>query len=620
MKLLPYKFQKLLQQRDYILPTLKLVWEAAPNAMLGWALLLLIQGLLPGATVYLSKVLVDSLVAATAGGLTDAAIRSVAIPVGLMAGVLVVSEFIKAGLTILRTVQSEYVQDHIRRLVHRKSIEADLAFHEQPDFHDKLHQARDNAASRPLTLLESSGSLIQSLITLITIAVIIVPYGIALPMALIVGALPAFYFLLKFNRQYHKWWERMTPLRRQAEYHDFLITQSYTAAELRLFNLGDYLQGLYHGFRRTLRKENIRLVKRQSFAQLLGGMVSLLVAAAVLAWMLMQTLEGKFTLGDLALFYQAFNRGQALARAGLTQIGQIYGNTLFLGNLFAFLSLEPTVKDPPQPLPIPTNPKSEIRLRDVSFRYPGTERWIFKNFNLTLPANQIVAIVGENGAGKSTLIKLLCRFYDPDSGAIELDGVDIRSYSLQEWRQLLTVMFQFPVTYQKTLEENIAIGDVYAAQDGDRIQRSLEAAGATEIVAKLPDGPQTQLGKWFSGGVELSGGEWQRVSLARAFLRQAPVVILDEPTSFMDSWAEHDWLDRFRQMAEGRTAIVITHRFTLAKRADVVFVMQGGEVVESGTHESLLEQGGLYEQSWRAQTQEQGTVPLPGAPTAGAMA
>ena len=254
-------------------------------------------------------------------------------------------------------------------------------------------------------------------------------------------------------------------------------------------------------------------------------------------------------------------------------------------------------------MPISLPLKQGISFRNVSFSYPGSHRTILKDFNLTLPAGKIVAIVGENGAGKSTLIKLLCRFYDPESGTIEIDGIDIRKYSVKELRKLLTVMFQFPVTYQKTVAENIAIGDVYSEPSFDTIQKAIRDAGAEEIVAKLPQGYNTQLGKMFAGGTDLSGGEWQRIALARAFLRQAPVLILDEPTSFMDSWAEHDWLDRFRKMANGRTAVVITHRFTLAMRADIIHVVQAGRIVESGNHDELIAQDSLYAQSWKSQTQ-----------------
>ena len=249
-----------------------------------------------------------------------------------------------------------------------------------------------------------------------------------------------------------------------------------------------------------------------------------------------------------------------------------------------------------------------IDFRGVTFRYPGHERTVLQNFNLTIPAGQITAVVGPNGAGKSTLLKLLCRLYDPEAGRIELDGNDLRDFSVKELRRLITVLFQWPVRYYTTVAENIAVGDLRATPDPAAIEAAARRAGAHEIIARLPHGYDTPLGGWFADGSELSGGEWQRLALARAFLRRAPLMILDEPTSALDSWAEADWFDRFRILANGRTAIIITHRFTIARRADMIHVMDAGRIVESGTHDDLLLRGGLYAQSWFTQVQ---AIPSP---------
>jgi ATP-binding cassette subfamily B protein len=242
-----------------------------------------------------------------------------------------------------------------------------------------------------------------------------------------------------------------------------------------------------------------------------------------------------------------------------------------------------------------------ICFEQITFRYPGSERVALQDFNLTVPAGQVAAIVGANGAGKSTLVKLLCRFYDPEAGQITLDGINIRDMSLAELRRLITVLFQWPVPYHATAGQNIALGDVQAAPSAAEIAAAARGAGAHEVIARLPREYDTLLGKWFADGTELSGGEWQRIALARAFLRRAQIVVLDEPTSFMDSWAEAEWLARFRALVHGRTALIITHRFTTAMCADVIHVMQNGQIVESGSHDDLLARGGLYAQSWAAQ-------------------
>jgi ATP-binding cassette subfamily B protein len=244
-----------------------------------------------------------------------------------------------------------------------------------------------------------------------------------------------------------------------------------------------------------------------------------------------------------------------------------------------------------------------VRFEHVTFRYPGSDRVVLHDFNLTLLAGQVVAIVGTNGAGKSTLIKLFCRFYDPEAGRLTLEGIDLRDLSLTALRRSITVLFQWPVQYHATAAESIALGDIRTAANLQKIEAAARGAGAHEVIERLPQGYDTQLGKWFANGAELSGGEWQRMALARAFFRQSPFVILDEPTSFMDSWAETEWLKRFRGLVRGRTALVITHRFTTAMQADVIHVMDKGQIVESGTHETLLAKGGMYAKSWRAQMQ-----------------
>jgi ATP-binding cassette subfamily B protein len=244
-----------------------------------------------------------------------------------------------------------------------------------------------------------------------------------------------------------------------------------------------------------------------------------------------------------------------------------------------------------------------LRFQQVTFCYPGSEQATLQDFSLTIPAGQIVAIVGANGAGKSTLLKLLCRFYDPQAGRILLDGVDLRDLALKDLRRLITVLFQSPVPYQTSAAQNIALGDLAETPSPEEIESAARSAGVHEILARLPQGYETPLGKWFANGTELSAGEWQRLALARAFLRRAQLIVLDEPTSALDSWAEADWFERFRILAKGRTAIVITHRFTIARRADMIHVMDMGRIVESGTHDDLLAREGLYAQSWFVQVQ-----------------
>jgi len=296
-------------------------------------------------------------------------------------------------------------------------------------------------------------------------------------------------------------------------------------------------------------------------------------------------------------------QGQGLMRSVLHNAGNLYMNSLFLGNLFAFLALEPEASSAhARETPCPARLREGIRFESVDFTYPGTSRPALSGFSLDVPAGKTVAIVGPNGAGKSTVIKLLCRFYEPDRGRVLVDGVDSRDWAPAEWRRSVSALFQDPVRYAATVQENVSPACLDTAQTVLRIREAVNAAGGEEIVRRLPGQYETLLGRTFGEGVELSGGEWQRIALARALMKDAPVLLLDEPTSAMDSWAEADWFDRFRPAAAGRTTIIITHRFTTAMRADVIHVMEGGRIVESGSHDELVARGGRYAESWVRQT------------------
>jgi ATP-binding cassette subfamily B protein len=582
---------------------LGLVRDAARGWTAAWLLLLILQGLVPAALVYLIRVLVNRLSACLTGPAVGVVTPDVWLPAALI-GILWVAGILLASLASwVRTAQAELVQDSIHNLIHRKALSLDVAFYENPESYDLLYRARVDAITQPVILLESLGTLLQNSLTLIVLAGMLHTYAFWLPLLLIGSALPGLWAMGRHVLREHRWRVANTANERRTRYFDWILTERGSAAEMRLFDVGDHHRSAFQRLREQLRRGRLALALEEMRAELAAGGVAWLGGLAGMGWMLLQAVRGAARLGDLVLCYQAFQQGQKLLRSLMESAGRIYRSSLFLENLFLFLEQTPQLVKPAAPKPIPGTLTEGIRFDAVTFRYPGSERDALSDFSIILPAGRTTAIVGHNGAGKSTLIKLLCRFYDPHQGSISLDGTDLRELDPAELRRRITVLFQEPVRYHTTAAENIAMGDLTALHDPPRIRAAAEAAGAALPISHLPQGYESVLGKWF-GGAELSVGEWQRVALARAFLRDAAIIALDEPTSAMDSWAEADWLARFRELTAGHTALMITHRFTTAMHADMIHVVENGRITESGTHEDLVAAGGHYAQSWQLQMRE----------------
>ena len=576
---------------------LALVWGAARGWTVAWGILLVGQGLIPAGQALLLRALVNRLVASH-GWVT------VAPPALGIAGLWIAAQLLSSALAWVRAVQAERVQDEVHRLIHTQALRLDLSFYDHPESYDQLHRARVDAISQPLALLESLGSLVQNGLGFLVLAGILWTYAGWLPLLLVCTAIPGLLLVARHILKEHHWQLEHTSLERRARYLDWLITEQSTAAELRLFDLGTYHRKAFESLRESLREGRLRLVRQGAVTELGAGVLAWGGSLVGLGWMLHQTLTGKVGLGDLLLCFTAFQQCQMLLRSLLEGAGKIYRSLLFVENLDEYLGLEPAILPGPskeQGLPV----KDSIRFEGVSFTYPGAFHRALNGFDLEIPKGKVVALVGHNGAGKSTLIKLLCRFYDPDEVRILLDGVDLRALDHLALRRRIAVLFQDPVHYHASVRENIAFGDLEGLSDPARAWEAARDAGALEPIERLPGGFEALLGKWF-GGAELSGGEWQRIALARAFFRQASLVILDEPTSSMDSWAEQDWLGRFRTLTAGRTALMITHRFTTAMYADIIHVLDKGRVIESGTHAELVALGGAYATSWASQMREIG--------------
>ncbi len=594
-------FKKLFGVLPYLPRTLTLVWQSNGGWTTAWVALLIGQGILPAILVWCTKALVDSFVEASRVPGGGARLRPLLLYAALVGAAMLLAELLHRIGNYVRTAQSELLKDHISDLIQRKSAEVDFAFYEMPEYHDHLHRARSDASYRPIELLENLGGLLQGAVTLLALLAVLLPYGWWLPLSLLAATVPLAAAVMVNTMRRYNWQRSVTETERRTWYYDWVLTATETAAEVRLFGLSEHFRTAYSQLRRTLRDGQLQLVKREIVLEFVAGLAALAITGATLGWMGWQALQGAVTLGTLALFYQAFNQGQQLLRSLVGNFSGCYSNALFLGDLFEFLDLQPMIVDPENSLPGPVEVRQGIEFDQVTFRYPGSERVALDSFSLTIPAGQITAIVGLNGAGKTTLIKLLCRLYDPDAGSIKVDGVNLRQMELATLRHSITVLFQQPIHYNATVAENIELGALNVGLGEAEIRAAAEEAGAAEVINRLPHGYDTMLGKWFSQGAELSGGEWQRMALARAFARLAPIVLLDEPTSSMDSWAEADWLRRFRGVMKGRTVILITHRFTTAMQADSIHVMHDGKIIESGTHAGLLARGGQYAESWMTQ-------------------
>jgi ATP-binding cassette subfamily B protein len=578
---------------------LALVWEAAGWWTLAWGFLLIGQGMVPAGLALLLRTLVNGLVASR----NWTAIAPSAIGI---AALWIVGQLLSSALSWVRAVQAELVQDEVHRLIHQQAIRLDLAFYDHSESYDQLYRAQVDAISQPLALLESLGSLVQNGLGFLVLAGILWTYSGWLPLLLVATAIPGLALVARHILKEHSWNLEHTNQQRRARYLDWLITEQSSAAELRLFDLGPYHRKAFESLRDSLREGKLQLVRQGAATELGAGVLAWAGSVAGLGWMLHRTVAGTAGLGDLLLCFQAFQQCQGLLRSLLEGAGKIYRSLLFAENLDDFLRVEPAILSGQigeNGLPA----EYSIRFESVSFTYPGGFHPALEDFNLDIPEGKVVALVGHNGAGKSTLIKLICRFYDPVEGRILLNGTDLRSFDQKALRSQIAVLFQDPVHYQASVRENIAFGDIAELSDNGRVWEAAHDAGALDSIGRLQGGFEGLLGKWF-GGAELSGGEWQRIALARAFFRQAPLMILDEPTSSMDSWAEQDWLGRFRHLTSGKTALMITHRFTTAMHADIIHVLDRGRVVESGTHAELVNLGGAYASSWAAQMREIGNA------------
>jgi len=577
---------------------LRFVWESGRAVVVLGLIARVIAALLPPALFWVSKLIIDTIVhiigthqpAATRLWWLVAAEFALAVTTGILGRAIDYLDALLAG---------RYMH-HVSVRVMEHAASLDLLAYEDPAFYDRLERARVQATDR-LYMIQAMGRLIQQVITTITLSVQIMLFSPWLLLMLVVGVLPAFagethFAFLGYAKNF-----RQTPVRRQLDYLRILGGSKEAAKELRLFGLKNFLTTRFKTLSTKVYEEDVDLARRKAVA---GSLLSVIGTAGyytAYVFAVWKTVAGVFSLGTLTLLANAIREASSNLQQTFSTLSTIADQALFLTDLIAFFEMTPTIASKPNALPAPRPIQRGFEFRNVSFRYPGSSRLILNGLNFYLRPGERVALIGENGEGKTTIVKLLTRLYDPFEGQVLLDGVDLREYNLEDLYREIGVIFQDFMRYEMTARENIAVGRIEQIDNLELIEQSAQKSMADDVVGKLPAGFNQMLGRRFEGGVDLSGGEWQKVALARAYLRDAQVLILDEPTSALDARSEYEVFQRFAELTAGKMALFISHRFSTVRMADRIVVLENGRIAEEGDHDALTQLGGRYAEMFELQ-------------------
>lgn len=584
---------------------LRLLWASHRGAATAVVVLTLLQAVVPVVQLVVTKLLMDQLVLVIslpagerAGEPTATALWLLAAEMGaILAGVI-------AGLLAghARNVLQESLVLHVQRKVLAKSVEVDLAAYESSAYYDFLQRAQQMAGHGPVQLLDAAVQVAQGGLTLLSVGSLVLVYEPWITAVLVLTTLPSFWAMIHFGWRRFMIYDRRTPDGRRAAYYSAVLTSDTHAKEVRIWGLARPMIDAAMKLHRRFRAENIRLSRGQTVATVGGEALSTTGYYLCYLVVVLGVVSGRLTIGDLALYGGAFSRMQTLFEGMLTAVANSYETQLFARNLRIFLELQPTVVAPAEPRPVPQLEQG-MTVQDLGFVYPGTEETVLEGLSFEIRPRECVAIVGENGAGKTTLVKLLLRLYDPTAGRILADGIDLVELDPEAWRRRVGVVFQDYSRFQLTVRENVGMGSIEAVEDLPRIRAAARQAGIDEVLAALPEGYETLLGRQFEGGHELSLGQWQRVALARALLRDAPFLILDEPTAAMDARSEYALYRHLQELARDRMTLLISHRFSTVRMAHRILVIERGRLVEEGSHHELLAQDTRYAQMFRLQAE-----------------
>lgn len=583
---------------------IRLVWQASPVALMMNLALTLSSSLIPATQIYISKLIVDRVVALVGEGAAIALILQSLTP-------LVVAGFgfllLQAVLDQLGSYTTQIMSDRFLLFANTQLLQQatrlDLAHYESAEFHDLMERAQQSGSNYPMRVMQLLLQLLGQITRLLGLLALLLRFNPLVFVLLLLSALPTFWVSVRFSNRRFWMTRRQTPSRRLADYFGKILTEPTFVKEVRLFNLGSHLAGQYHDIREEFNQESKLLARRQGFAQVSLAIISAVGFYGAYALVLWQTVRGFVTIGDLTLYAGTFQQAQAATTGILNTTATLYEFNLYVSQYFEFLDLTPQVISPRQPKSFPEPIREGLVLQDVWFTYPGSNQPTLKRISLTVGPQECVALVGLNGSGKTTLLKLLTRLYDIDRGLIAIDDISLSAFNLKDLRRNIGVLFQDFARYALSAKDNIGFGNLPEREDDEQVIQAATDAGATAVIDGLDRGYETVLGKMFEGGVDLSGGQWQKIGLSRAFMSQAQILILDEPTAAVDAIAEHDLFERFRQLTQGKMTFLVSHRFSTVRMADRIVVLENGEIIETGTHEQLIANQGRYEEMFRLQAE-----------------
>jgi ATP-binding cassette subfamily B protein len=580
--------------------TVRLVWRIAPGWTLANAVLAVVQGVLPLGAIYLMKLIIGSVTTGIGAADKGAAFGHTAIFILAAALVGLLGAVARSVSTLVSEAQAQVVTDHMADIMHAQSVAVDLEYYENSRYYDTLHRAQQEAPFRPTSIINGLVQVTSSGVSLVAMAallmrlqwVVVIVFAAAVPGALV---------RLRYSNRLFRWQRDHTVEDRQSYYYHYLLTVGERAKEIRLFGLGDLLMDWYRGLRTLLRRQRLAITARRAAADFASQTGATVAVFGTFAYIARQTIRGAFGVDWMVAYYLAFQTALTSLQSVLQALAGLYEDNLFLTYYYDFMTLEPKVKEAAQPRPVPRPLSAGIVFEGVTFQYPDTERTAISDISLTIKPGEVAALVGANGSGKTTIVKLLCRLYDPHAGRITLDGVDLKEFGLVDLRRNMSVIFQDFAQYQFSARQNIWIGNIDLPLEDGAIEEAARASGADGLISHLRHGYDTLLGKWFEDGEELSTGEWQKIALARAFVRDSEILVLDEPTSALDPLAEWQIFERIRELAEGRAVILISHRFSTVRTADRIHILDQGRILESGSHDELMARGGRYAEMYEVQ-------------------